>query len=426
MPYDLSANVTTEKDKAEIRPTEIYDLFLGDQDHPDDDTIKFANYPDDISFFDIDGNAATYTAWALQRSGVTKTADMEVDTLSIEVDNVSEAMAGYAAANDLRSKRIVIRVVFRNLLSAAADAKIVFDGIISSVDFERGKCRIEIVSQLGTLKMKTGRPYQIGCYWRYGFIECNFDWDLFTNQFFEDDTADVPDDWVKTGTATILQEEIPFPKFVHWGNHIGKLSADTGEQVYQIVTAATSANVKYYAWFWLRGDAGTETVKLFMYDDVSGTQYATEVTLTMSWKKYVISKTFGNGSTVRRVGVESTDDSQIIFLDHARLFRIYTVDANSTTAYIIDAQRTEANDYWNNGWVHFLTGDNINRSRHIVDFIAADDKAIMDYTLPNTPGVGDEYIIRRGCDKTLDRCENTFSNEDNFGGFHTIPLEMKR
>ena len=102
MAYDLSANVLAEKDKVEIRPTEIYDLFLGDQDYPDGDTLHYANYIEDISFFDTAGNAATYEAWSFKRSGVKRTTDTEIDTISVEADNVSEAMAGYAAANDLR------------------------------------------------------------------------------------------------------------------------------------------------------------------------------------------------------------------------------------------------------------------------------------------------------------------------------------
>lgn len=425
MVYPLSLNVTTEKDKEEIRPTEIYDLFLGDQDHPDGDTVQLANYPDDISFFDTDGNAATYTAWALKRSAIRRTADTEIDTITIEADNVTEAMAGYAAANDLRVKRLVVRLCFRNLLSSADDAKIIFDGIIDSVAFEGNKCNIQVNSQLGTLKMETGRPFEIECYWRYGYIECNYDFDLFTNQFMQEATAGIPDDWTKTGSAVLTQEEKPFPKFTHWGHYIAKLLADTGEQVYQIVTAKTSAGKEYYASFWILGISSATTIKLFTYDDVSGTQYGTETSLSTGWKKYTIRKTFGAASTVRRVGIEATTDSETIYFDHTRLFEVFSVDAGSTTALIIDADRTEADNYWKRGWIMFLTGSNINCTRHILSSNQAAKSLALDYTLPNSPSAGDKYIIRRGCDKTLDSCENIFSNAVNYGGFHTIPLETK-
>jgi len=423
MPYNLSGNVTTKKDLAEIMPVEIYDLFLGDQDHADSETIKLVGYINNIDFFDTDGNAATYTAWRIRRSAVSKTTDTEVDTISIEADNVTEAMAGYAASYDgLRGKRIVVRLIFRDLLSSSADAKIVFDGTIDTAQFEGNKCIISVTSQLGSLKMKTGRPFQLQCPWRYGYIECNYDYDLFLNQFFEDATGDVPNSWVASG-GTFTQEEIPFPKFTHWGNHIGKLIGNTGHQVYQIVTSATTANKKYYASIWLRGATGAETIKLFCYDDVTGTQYATEYTLTTSWKKYTISKTFGAASTVRRVGVESTDNTQTIYMDHARLYQVFTADAGSDDINIIDADRTEADNYWQRGWVEFLSGDNILLTRMVASSDQSDTKVILDWTLPNTIAAGNEYIIRRGCDKSLLTCGNTFSNEANFGGFHTIPLD---
>ncbi len=99
-----------------------------------------------------------------------------------------------------------------------------------------------------------------------------------------------------------------------------------------------------------------------------------------------------------------------------------TVDTGSTTTYIIDVARTEANDYWNDGVIEFTSGANDGAKRKVVDFVAVDKKIILDYALPSTPGVGDTYNIERGCDKSLSVCKNRLVNQANFGGFPHIPM----
>lgn len=104
-----------------------------------------------------------------------------------------------------------------------------------------------------------------------------------------------------------------------------------------------------------------------------------------------------------------------------------TVDS-ATTAYIIDAERSEADDYWNAGYVTFaadtLTVNLRSVSREIKDFIAAEYKIMFKIALPVAPQTGDTYKIERGCDLTLESCQNKFSNEANFGGIHTLPAMM--
>lgn len=97
-----------------------------------------------------------------------------------------------------------------------------------------------------------------------------------------------------------------------------------------------------------------------------------------------------------------------------------TVDSGTTTM-IIDAARTEADDYWNDGVIEFKSGNNSGEKRKIVDFISAQNKLILDYALSNTPQAGDTYDLERGCDKSLTVCTNRFSNQANFGGFPHIP-----
>lgn len=83
---------------------------------------------------------------------------------------------------------------------------------------------------------------------------------------------------------------------------------------------------------------------------------------------------------------------------------------------------TQADDYWNWGTILFTSGNNVGDSRKIVDFDSATHKLTLDYNLDNAVSVGDTYTLHRGCDKALSMCQNTYVNDDNYHGFHTIPL----
>jgi hypothetical protein len=100
-----------------------------------------------------------------------------------------------------------------------------------------------------------------------------------------------------------------------------------------------------------------------------------------------------------------------------------SVVTGGTTSTIIDSALTQVNDYWNWGTIIFTSGLNNGMSRKIVDFVNSTHTLTLDYVLRNTPVAGDTFILYRGCDKTLNMCENTYFNQANFHGFHTIPLK---
>jgi len=102
-----------------------------------------------------------------------------------------------------------------------------------------------------------------------------------------------------------------------------------------------------------------------------------------------------------------------------------SVTAGSTTSLIYDTSRTEADDYWKHGLIHFTSGDNNGVKRRITDYDLDLTVMSLDIVLENTPAVGDTYDIYRGCDKTLAWCKDTLSNQANFGGFHTLPVELE-
>ena len=94
---------------------------------------------------------------------------------------------------------------------------------------------------------------------------------------------------------------------------------------------------------------------------------------------------------------------------------------SGTVSYLKDqTDLTQAEDYWNHGQIWFTSGSNNGQKRKVVDF--AEGFVYFDYALNNAVAVGDTYTIYRGCDKTLSMCQTVYSNDENYHGFHAIPL----
>jgi len=101
-----------------------------------------------------------------------------------------------------------------------------------------------------------------------------------------------------------------------------------------------------------------------------------------------------------------------------------TVAAGSTTERIYSTAMTSGDNFFKDGEVTFTSGQNANYRRDVTGNDQSSTYFDMDYPLPYTPVVGDNYTIRRGCDKTWLRCSGDFSNDANFMGFPSLPQSL--
>jgi len=162
MAYSLPAPLVAEKGNTQVAIAELFDFVLDTQ------ILKFTSYTKDVSFFDLQGNPATYTAIPLARDGAETNLDMRVDTIRVTVDNVTKAMSSYIANNEFRGRRLVIRRVFTNLLSDKTYYQPIFDGVMDRPLIGNTRAQIEAVSRLGFLsRMGPRRMYQLRCNWRF-------------------------------------------------------------------------------------------------------------------------------------------------------------------------------------------------------------------------------------------------------------------
>jgi uncharacterized phage protein (TIGR02218 family) len=97
-------------------------------------------------------------------------------------------------------------------------------------------------------------------------------------------------------------------------------------------------------------------------------------------------------------------------------------DAGCTASQILGVDIDEEAKYWRRGYVRFTSGQNMGLRQTIKT--STQGSIDLDNPLLYPPAEGDTYIVRSGCDKTLYMCSGDYANEDNFGGFHTIPENM--
>lgn len=167
MPRTLSEDMIDQKNEEYNRPVELYQIFL------DDGILYFAMYPEDIEFFDENGNPQTYTAAALSRGVVNTNTDAQVDTTRVQIDNVNREMSAYIANTEFVGRRIVIWKVFRDDLSDPQNYVQIFDGYMDEPQINQYSMSVSVVSKLDTLdKRLPGRTFQVKCNWRFGSEEC--------------------------------------------------------------------------------------------------------------------------------------------------------------------------------------------------------------------------------------------------------------
>ncbi|WAC06576.1 MAG: DUF2163 domain-containing protein [Thermodesulfobacteriota bacterium] len=88
-----------------------------------------------------------------------------------------------------------------------------------------------------------------------------------------------------------------------------------------------------------------------------------------------------------------------------------------------DSSRTEANDYFNYGYIHWLTGDNAGLSMEVKDWGLSTTTFTLFLAMPKTIQIGDTYEAYPGCDKKVSTCEDKYDNVINFRGEPFVPPE---
>jgi len=172
MSRTLSTNITTASEAEESLPIELYIVYL------DDFTLYMAQNDTDINFYDLDGNAQTFTAVGITRGDIQQNVDMQVDTCSVRLDNVDRVMSAYIANNEFRGRRMCVMKVFTDYLTNPSDYVTIFDGLMDKPVLTEMQMSVSVVSRLGTLNLQCPRRlYQVACNWEFSSTECGYNYD---------------------------------------------------------------------------------------------------------------------------------------------------------------------------------------------------------------------------------------------------------
>ncbi len=98
-----------------------------------------------------------------------------------------------------------------------------------------------------------------------------------------------------------------------------------------------------------------------------------------------------------------------------------TADAGSDADTMVDAARTEDDKYFDWGYLEMTSGNNDGKKRVVKAYTTGNVELLRSF--PNAIAAGDTYTMYPHCHKVFSRCEDIFSNEENYGGFLTIPKQ---
>lgn len=91
-----------------------------------------------------------------------------------------------------------------------------------------------------------------------------------------------------------------------------------------------------------------------------------------------------------------------------------TCDAGTTASAIVDAARTEADNYWKDGYVLITSGPATGQKGRVLSSVSG--TVTLEHSLDLTPLSTNTYSIHQGCDQTDTTCEDRFNNLSNFRG----------
>jgi len=94
----------------------------------------------------------------------------------------------------------------------------------------------------------------------------------------------------------------------------------------------------------------------------------------------------------------------------AKIMVTGTADAGSDADTLVDAARTEADNYWNGLCLLMITGNNVGLARRIYDFAAATDSIEVRDAFPNAIAAGDVYVILGDYETLLPAADSAENN----------------
>lgn len=167
MPLTTNNAFKEETRKRSLQPIFLYTIY----DYDGQGTNKyFAAYDTNITFDGVE-----YLKFPITHDEITENVKGEIDTVKVQLSNISRLIEYYLQNYDLRGKKISIKMVFANLLDDP-DAYIEFSNYIDSYSSNVKDVVFNIMSKFDILGVTVpGRIFiKSHCQWLFKSPECGY------------------------------------------------------------------------------------------------------------------------------------------------------------------------------------------------------------------------------------------------------------
>jgi len=364
MPKTLHSAVKTEAQKSTNQPIFLVEIYL------DNGTKYFTDSESDINFPKEGGH--TYKSWGFSFDNIRNNLTGEIDRVRFSFDNTDLTFREYLDAEEFQGRRLILKRVFKNLLSSSDYSMTLFFGDMSTPVINQDEVMITVYSSTVKFKRKIPRrKYQPNCQWKFDSLECL-------------------GGRIVTGDNNILFNPMGRPdsivgyhplRFSDYGFDVGMKITVTNTLYNNGTYRIYGIEEKYHSFIYVSDDPDA---------DILTEEDNTSAIITAS------------------LADETTG----------------TADAGCTASLLKDSARTENDNYWQYGSVEMTSGNNDGEKRAVRS--STSGEITLNFPFSNAINEGDTYIIRRGCPKTSHWCKCEYDNFENFGGFATLPQSLMR
>jgi len=158
---DLPTSIASVITQDENKPVELLEIYL------DTETFYFAQADDYVVL-----GTQTYSPFGFSRSAVRASAELEVDEMALQLDNVDLTLAKRVIATDFVGRRVVLKKAVREQLGAG-NYVVIFDGRMDEPSLDQSKLTVQVRSWLDSLhQMVPRRMYSTLCNYQHYDPSC--------------------------------------------------------------------------------------------------------------------------------------------------------------------------------------------------------------------------------------------------------------
>ena len=216
MAQDLPAAVDTEIAAEQSRPILLFEIYL------DSGTLRYSATNVNVVFPATGGN--TYYAKTIGMGNIQTTAEGQIESVSLQFDNISQDMHTYNVAESFSGKQIIIKKVYRNILTSSTYYREIFNGVMEEPNrIDKTWLVVNAINGVRFQRRVLQKYFQKECNNVFGDANCNRDGYADLASLKAIGTAD-------SGTTTTLTDNALTQAADYW--KFGKIAITISGSVY--------------------------------------------------------------------------------------------------------------------------------------------------------------------------------------------------